>query len=204
MKLASEFSVPAPPDRVLPLFLDAATMRACIPGCVELERLDEAHYRGRLVNEIAHVRFSAGFSAAIESLAESGTGPADVKAVLTGEDRRLASSIKVYARLTVRPDQGDGRSTVGYEFDMALWGKLGRMGEPVIRRRTAEVERQFVASFTAACQEASGQPVSAEPSKLDVPAAAQPARQRPSPRGWLIRLWHRMVNAVSRLLRRSR
>jgi carbon monoxide dehydrogenase subunit G len=145
MKLVSEFSVPARPEEVFPLFFDADTMRACIPGCEELERLDENTYRGRLVNEIAHVRFSAGFSAAIESVTDAG----EVRAVLKGEDRRLGSSIKIDARLTVRPD--GGASVVGYEMDMALWGKLGRLGEPIVRRRSREVELEFVKALTAAC-----------------------------------------------------
>ena len=33
-----------------------------------------------------------------------------------------------------------------------MWGKLGRMGESIFRRRTAEVEKQFVEAFTRACQ----------------------------------------------------
>ena len=105
MKLTSSFRVPAPPDQVLAHFLDPDSMRVCVPGCEELERPDPAHYRGRLVNEIAHVRFSAGFTADItESVPVTDTGdPARVHAVLRGEDRRLGSSIKVDASLGVRP-----------------------------------------------------------------------------------------------------
>jgi hypothetical protein len=45
---------------------------------------------------------------------------------------------------------------VGYEFELAIRGKLGRLGESVIRRRTAEVERQFAEALTAVC---SGRPL---------------------------------------------
>ncbi|MCI2415886.1 hypothetical protein MOQ72_00485 [Saccharopolyspora sp. K220] len=174
MKLASEFSVPASPEEVFPLFFDPDTMRACIPGCEELVRIDERTFRGRLVNEIAHVRFSAGFSAEIQSLTE----PSEVAAVLKGEDRRLGSSIKIDARLTVRPD-GAG-SVIGYEMDVALWGKLGRLGEPIIRRRSREVELEFAKSLTAA---ASGEPigVAKQPKTTPAPAiAAKPAAPEPA------------------------
>lgn len=153
MKLVSEFSVPAAPDKVFPLFFDPETMRGCIPGCEELERVDEKHYRGRLVNEVAHVRFSAGFSAAIESVTDEAADK-EVRAVLKGEDRKLGSSIKIDARLTVRPDGGPDEidtSVIGYEMDMALWGKLGRLGEPIIRRRSREVELEFAKSLAIAC-----------------------------------------------------
>ncbi|HEY7597069.1 MAG TPA: SRPBCC domain-containing protein [Actinophytocola sp.] len=154
MKLASEFSVPAAPEKVFPLFFDPETMRGCIPGCERLVREDEQTYRGTLVNEIAHVRFSAGFAAVISSVTDQPDGKA-VAAVLSGEDRRLGSSIKIDARLTVRPDgEGDSSgdsSVVGYEMDMALWGKLGRLGEPIIRRRSREVELEFAKALAAAC-----------------------------------------------------
>jgi carbon monoxide dehydrogenase subunit G len=162
MKLSSSFPVPAAPDKVLTLFLDPQTMQACIPGCEELVQVDDTHYRGSLVNEVAHVKFKAGFTAEITSL----TAPADtsqpsvVTAVLKGEDRRLGSTIRVEATLTVSPEAGSptGAAVVAYDFELAMWGKLGRLGESVIRRRTMEVEKQFAEALTAVC---SGQPVPA-------------------------------------------
>ena len=148
MKLGSSFVVPAEPSRVFAHFLDARSMCASIPGCADLERVDDAHYRGELVNEIAHVRFSAGFTADITSVTE----PREVRAVLKGEDRKLGSSIKIDAVLAVRPDGTNADSScVDYSLDMALWGKIGRMGESIVRRRSQEVERQFVATFSQIC-----------------------------------------------------
>lgn len=184
MKLASEFPVPAPPGKVFPLFFDPDTMRACIPGCAELERVDDATYRGRLVNEIAHVRFSAAFSAAIQSTTEPGDdSPGTVHAVLKGEDRRLGSSIKIDATLTVRPGGADD-SIIGYEMEMALWGKLGRLGEPIIRRRSREVELEFAKSLARI--------IGGEPEEVTAPAGkALPAKEtRPSP-------WRRALPVVA-------
>ncbi|HWG01076.1 MAG TPA: SRPBCC domain-containing protein [Trebonia sp.] len=144
MKIGSTLTLPAEPTRVFERFLDPDTMRACIPGCAELERLDDNHYRGLLVNEIAHVRFSASFAAEITEIEP----PRLVRAVLTGEDRKLGSSLKVNATLQVAPE-GD-TCQVTYDMDIALWGKLGRLGEPIIRRRSVEVERQFSAAFADA------------------------------------------------------
>lgn len=163
VKLGSTFHVPAEPRVVLDKFLDAATMRACIPGCTELERPDEMHFRGRLTNEIAHVRFDAAFAVEITEL----RAPHRVRAVLSGEDSRLGSSLKVDAELDVVA-AGDG-SDVSYAMDLAMWGRLGRLGESIFRRRTAEVEQQFLAAFARAC---AGEDVAA--------AAAGPA-DRPAP-----------------------
>lgn len=163
MKLGSTFTVPADPKTVFDLFFDADTMRASIPGCEELVRVDETHYTGRLVNEIAHVRFNAAFSAEIVGV----DAPREVKAVLKGEDRRLGSSLKLDATLSVEPNGADN-STVTYAMEMAMWGKLGRMGESIFRRRTAEVEKQFVAAFSRA---ASGAPLDELQPKVAAPRA---------------------------------
>lgn len=180
MKLSSQFTVPAAPERVFPLFLDADVMRDSIPGCAELVRADDETYRGRLENVIAHVRFNARFSATIVSI----DSPHEVKALLTGEDRKLGSSIKIDATLSVRPDPAG--SLVGYEMEMALWGKIGRLGEAIVRRRSVEIERQFVERFSAACTEqaaASGASVpDAADKPLDTASVAAP-RTEPAPAG---------------------
>jgi carbon monoxide dehydrogenase subunit G len=145
MKIGSSFSVPEESTRVFELFLDAPTMRSCIPGCQELLRVDDTHYTGRLVNEIAHVRFDASFSVEIVGIEL----PHEVRAVLKGEDRRLASSLKVDSVLQVRSE--GSASLVTYSMELAMWGKLGRMGESILRRKIADVERQFVDAFGRAC-----------------------------------------------------
>jgi carbon monoxide dehydrogenase subunit G len=159
VKLSSSFTVPAAADKVVALFLDPQTMRSCIPGCEELVQIDESHYKGTLVNEVAHVRFKAGFTAEIVSVSEAADEPAVVRAVLRGEDRRLGSTIRMDAALRVSPvtsSDAVDTSEVDYEFELAIRGKLGRLGESVIRRRTAEVERQFAEALTAVC---SGRPL---------------------------------------------
>lgn len=156
MKLSSQFTVPAAPDKVVALFFDPATMRECLPGCEQLEQVDDKTYRGVLTNEVAHVKFKAGFSADITSVEEPAddSSPAVVKAVLKGEDRRLGSTIKIDATMTITPVGQESR--VDYDLEMAMWGKLGRLGEAVIRRRSVEVERQFSEALAAVV---TGQPI---------------------------------------------
>jgi uncharacterized protein len=161
----------------MPLLLDAPTMGACIPGCTELVQVDEANYSGRLVNEVAHVRFNAAFSAEITA-----RDAQEVRAILRGEDKKLASSLKLDATLRVVPD-GE-TSTVSYAIEMAMWGKLGRMGESIFRRRTAEVEKEFVAAFTRACkaQQADGMSTVRDGFAAAGPAPAPELQAGPAPR----------------------
>jgi carbon monoxide dehydrogenase subunit G len=174
MKLSSPFSVPADCARVFELLLDAPTMRSCIPGCQELERTSETHYQGRLVNEIAHVRFNASFAVDLTSVEP----PHQIHAVLSGADRKLASALKLNGSLHVSPE-APGSALVSYTMELAIRGKLGRLGESIIRRRTAEAEREFVAAFARAC--AAGSAATADGTvdwalpTTPTPAAAEPA-----------------------------
>jgi Uncharacterized conserved protein len=214
MKLDSTFVVPAPSAQVMTLLLDAPTMRACIPGCQELVQQDDRNYVGRLVNEVAHVRFNAAFSAEITERDEH-----EIRAILRGEDKKLASSLKLDATLAVVP-KGDS-SDVSYTIEMAMWGKLGRMGESIFRRRTAEVEKQFVEAFTQACraqQEGVGTPepavagavgtapVTLAPTPIPVDAAPTTPAPIGTPTGAGRRrqdaggsgFWHRLIALIGR------
>ncbi len=145
MKVGATFWVPADSARVFDLFLDAPTMRACIPGCEELVRVDETHYTGRIVTEIARFRFNAAFSAQIIGI----DPPREVRAALKATDRMLASSLTIDATLRVSPE--DEGSTVAYTMEMAMGGLVGRIAESIFQRRTAEAQQQFAQAFTKAC-----------------------------------------------------
>lgn len=142
MRISSEFMVQANPDHVFETLLNPLVMQGCIPGCTELSMIDETHYTGNLTNEIAHVKFNAAFTAELTELKK----PNNIKVVLSGDDRKLATSISVVISLEVTSNGSD--SKIHYDMDVAIRGKLGRLGEPIIRRRSAEVERDFVAALT--------------------------------------------------------
>jgi uncharacterized protein len=175
MKLSSSFSVPAPRERVFAHFLDADSMRVCVPGCTELTRPDDRHYRGTLVNQISHVRFRAGFGAEITELER----PSAVRALLSGEDRKLGSSIKVTADLGLAEGETPDSSTVEFSLDLALWGTLGRLGESIVRKRTEEVQRQFVATFTRVCE--AGEPGPDNPVVKELTEGSAPAAPAAAP-----------------------
>jgi carbon monoxide dehydrogenase subunit G len=145
MDLGSTFVVPAPSSVVFAALLDPEVMRACITGCEELEQLSATSYRGRMRSEIAHVRFDAAFSANIADLEV----PTRLHALLQGEDKRIASSIRIDASLQL--SEAASATTLSYKLELALWGRIGRLGEAIVRRRSAEVQEQFEAAFISSC-----------------------------------------------------
>jgi carbon monoxide dehydrogenase subunit G len=47
-------------------------------------------------------------------------------------------------------DAGDGSTIIRYEIDTALTGKLGSIGQPVLKAKAKEMEKQFGRNLGAA------------------------------------------------------
>jgi carbon monoxide dehydrogenase subunit G len=138
MRIASSFRVRASPERVWELLLDPEALLTSMPGSQSVERVSDTVYRARLKVKVSHVTFSASTETVITRLEP----PHRLESVTRGEDRSLASSLRVESRLELRPD---GHSTeVSYEMDVSLWGRLGALGESVFRGKAAELGAEFV------------------------------------------------------------
>ena len=53
--------------------------------------------------------------------------------------------------------QDNGGTKVSYEIDAALTGKLGSLGQPVLRAKAKEMERAFAERMRAAFAPAAGE-----------------------------------------------
>jgi carbon monoxide dehydrogenase subunit G len=53
-------------------------------------------------------------------------------------------------RLSDAPVDGGTGTCIDYEVEAALTGKLGSLGQPVLRSKAKEMERQFAARLAAA------------------------------------------------------
>jgi hypothetical protein len=87
---------------------------------------------------------------------------------------------------------------VDYSLDVAIWGRIGRLGESLVRRRSQEVEKEFVAAFSEIC--AAGPPGPDNPGLRSVlerrngPSAPAEAPERVS---WWRRLLARLFGKKS-------
>jgi carbon monoxide dehydrogenase subunit G len=144
MQIASQFSVPAPKDAVWDALLDPAVLLESIPGCEDLEAVDETHFRARLVTSIAHIQFAA----AIEATITERVAPERLTALIEGEDTLLGSALRVDAALFLA-DAQVAETMVSYTLNVALRGRLGRLGEPIFRRKSRDMEAEFARRFRA-------------------------------------------------------
>lgn len=143
MKIAGELSVPVPREKVFEALKDAHVFASCVDGVQELTAIDPTHYSAIFETRIAYLKFR--FSVTVEMTRAE---PPD-----TIEGKVEGKSLGIVGRLTATAatkliEEGDA-TRIQYTVDSALTGKLGSMGEPVMRAKAKEMEKQFAARLKA-------------------------------------------------------
>ncbi len=75
--------------------------------------------------------------------------PNSIEAKITGDAIGVPGRVVASAGLQLS-DTGPNQTTVRYSASIGLAGKLGGLGEPIFRAKSAEVARQFAANLKAA------------------------------------------------------
>jgi carbon monoxide dehydrogenase subunit G len=144
MKFSGSFPVPAPRDVVFERLNDAAFFASCVEGVHDLVEVDPEHYTAMLETRIAYIKFKFAVSVAfVEKIA-----PERIVASAEGTPLGIVGRLTASASATLT-EAGD-QTEVGYDIDVALAGKLGSIGQPVLRSKAKEMERSFVKNLNAA------------------------------------------------------
>jgi carbon monoxide dehydrogenase subunit G len=144
MKLAGDITVAAPRQAVFEALRDARLFAACIDGVRDLQEIDATHYRAVMETKVAYIRFK--FDVAVEVTRVE--APHVIEAKIEGTPHGIVGRLSATSLATLA-EHGEG-TRVQYEIEAALTGKLGSLGQPVIRSKAREMERHFAESLRAA------------------------------------------------------
>lgn len=136
--IEERFTVQAPPASVWAFLLDPVRLAPCIPGCDGLEVLDERTYRVRLT---VRVGFLATTQDVRMTVVEA-EAPRRIVAEGRGEDTRLGSQVDVRTTLELAP-AGSGGTAVGYRSEVKVLGRLGSVGDAVMKVKARELAGLF-------------------------------------------------------------
>lgn len=144
MNFTGDIRIPAPREAVFAKLDDLRFFTSCIDGVHDLVEIDPSHFTAVLETKVAYIRFKF----AIDVVFVERTAPSRLVARSEGTPigvvGRLAATSK--ADLT----EADGETTIAYDIEVALTGKLGSLGQPVLRSKAKELEKQFAANLRAA------------------------------------------------------
>jgi carbon monoxide dehydrogenase subunit G len=142
------FTVNASPDTVWAFLLDPKRLAPCIPGCDELEVIDERTYRLRLTVKVGFLSTRQDVRMEIVEA----DPPRRLVSQGRGEDSRLGSRVEVRNSLELSP-ANDGATTVAYASDVTILGRLGSIGDAVMKVKAKELAGVFAHNVKSALEQ---------------------------------------------------
>jgi carbon monoxide dehydrogenase subunit G len=144
MKFSGAFEVPASREIVFQRLNDPVFFASCLEGVRDLTEVTPDQYSAILETRIAYIKFKFAVAVAfVEKVA-----PELIVAKAEGTPLGIVGRLTATATATLT-DTGD-QTEVAYDIDVALAGKLGSIGQPVLRSKAKEMERSFVKNLNAA------------------------------------------------------
>jgi uncharacterized protein len=145
--IEERFEVQAMPELVWRFLLDPTRLGPCIPGAAGLEVLDEHTYR-------LAVTVKVGFLSTTQDVrvrVVEAEPPRRLVSEGRGEDARLASRLDVRSTLELVPAP-PGATAVSYRTEVKVLGRLGTVGDAVLRAKARELAAEFARRVRAAIE----------------------------------------------------
>lgn len=179
MDLTGEYRIPVPRETVWAALNDPEILKACIPGCEELNKTSDTEFTARVVAKIGPVKAGFGGKVTLSEL-DPPNGY-----TITGEGQGGAAGFaKGGAKVRLEPVDGGTATTLRYNVDAQIGGKLAQIGSRLVEGSARKLADEFFAAFAVKAAEAA--PGAAAPAPTLAPAdvgVAPPAAQAASASG---------------------
>ena len=136
MKLEHRVTVDAPRAAVWAVLMDLPVAARCVPGTRDVAAVGDGVH-GRLDVRVGPIKLSLSGTVAIESRDEA-AGTARLRA--DAEDQRLGGAVRSFVDLAV---SGDDPTELRITSDVAILGRIGELGQPLIARQADKILAGF-------------------------------------------------------------
>lgn len=149
MDLTGEYRIPAPRETVWAALNDPEILKACIPGCQELNKTSPTEFTARVVAKIGPVKAGFGGKVTLSDL-DPPNGY-----TITGEGQGGAAGFaKGGAKVRLEPVDGGAATSLRYNVDAQIGGKLAQIGSRLVEGSARKLADEFFAAFAAKAAEA--------------------------------------------------
>jgi|SRR5689334_4721212 carbon monoxide dehydrogenase subunit G len=143
MNISGQITVPAPRDAVFDKLKDAPFFASCVEGVKDLKEIDATHYDAVLETKVAYMKFSFKVTVELTKMSAPDTIEAKIEGTPLGVVGRLTATSRTH--LT----EADGQTVIAYSIDSTLAGKLGSIGQPVLKAKAKDMEKKFTERLRA-------------------------------------------------------
>jgi carbon monoxide dehydrogenase subunit G len=144
MNISGEITIPAPRAAVFDKLKDAPFFASCVEGVKDLKELDATHYDAVLETRVAYMKFTFKVSVELTKLSPPDTIEAKIEGTPLGVVGRLTATSRTHL------SEDGGQTVVSYSIDSTLAGKLGSIGQPVLKSKAKDMEKKFTERGRAA------------------------------------------------------
>ena len=144
MNLSGDITVRAPRSAVFEAVRDARFFASCVEGVRDLVAQDAAHYTARFETKLAYMSFKFDVAVVVTKL----EAPSRIEATLEGTPLGVVGRLAATS-VTTLSEAGDD-TIIHYAIEVALTGKLGSLGRPVLTAKAKDMERRFTERLRAA------------------------------------------------------
>ena len=139
MTFTQECVIPVERERLWEFLMDVPKVGRCVPGVEAIEAIDGNAYKGGLKVQVGPIRLALDGAITVEE-ADRGAWCARMRA--EANDRRLGGGIRARLSLTLSP--ADVGTRVRIDTDLAVLGKIGEFGQPIIKKKADALLDEFV------------------------------------------------------------
>jgi uncharacterized protein len=176
MDMSGEVRIAAPREAVWRALNDPETLRQCIPGCEEIEKLSDTEMTAKVTAKVGPVKAKFGGKVTLSEL----DPPNGYR--ISGEGQGGAAGFaKGGAVVRLTDDPAGGGTLLHYEVNAAVGGKLAQIGSRLIDGTARKMADDFFAAFAAQVTASAAEaPAAAAPDlPSGPPAGPPPAAARP-------------------------
>ena len=138
MIIEGRFSVPARREQVWNSLWDIGTIASWVPGCTKAEKIDDSTYKVHLEQQVSFLKASFDLLLRVVEREQ----PKRITISAEGEDKRITSNIRIGSEISLEP-AGPDSTEISYRHDISVFGRLGALGFPIIKRKAQEAEAEF-------------------------------------------------------------
>jgi carbon monoxide dehydrogenase subunit G len=153
MKFSGELTVKAPRPAVFDALRDARFFASCVEGVRDLAEIGPDRYAAVFETKVAYMKFS--FKVTVELVRAD--PPREIEAKVEGTPLGVVGRLTATS-VTTLSEHGD-ETKIAYAVDAVLTGKLGSLGQPVLRAKSRTMEKEFAARVQAAFDQSRTEPV---------------------------------------------
>ncbi len=143
MKFSGELLVAAPREAVFDKLKNARFFAGCVEGVKDLVEISPTQYTAIFETKIAYIKFK--FEVSVELTRAD--RPVAIAAKIEGKPHGIVGRLS--ATSSANFVEKDGGTAIQYAIEASLTGRLGSIGQPVLRSKAKEMEKQFVQNLRA-------------------------------------------------------